>query len=204
MNDGMRELKHSEIPNDKGKLEERKIPDLMSNDKIQTDDMHTTKMQELVNADSLTGKYSNFTFSHFYLDEASLSLLKCRSEKKENKSIRQEVEEYIFNTHIDEYRRFEEVDTWTDKKKKFYQALDRLVDYHVRDIVDHIFNEKELQEIFQNDDKDDSEQVWKERFLEYTTKAIRLVKPSQRLMKDSMDINDYVEIELIENEDESK
>jgi hypothetical protein len=138
------------------------------------------------------------------LEEPSLILLKSRSEMMMNKTIIQEIEDDAYNTHIDEYKRSEEINSWNPKKKEFYDGLDRLVDYHVREIIDDVFQEKELQEIFQNDEKDNSEAIWKNRFLEYTTKVIRLVKPNQRMMKDSMDINDYVEIKLIDNEDDKK
>lgn len=139
------------------------------------------------------------------LSEQSLSLLKCRSDRKRNKKIMQEIEEEIYNTHYDELQRKREAEGWSENKRKLYENLDSLVDFHVEEVISHIFKEtKELQEIFQNDERDNAEQVWKERFLEYTIKAIRLVKPSTRLMNDTMDINDYVEIELIEHEDDSK
>jgi len=89
-------------------------------------------------------------------------------------------------------------------KKQLYEGLDRLIDYHIHEIIHHVFQEKELQEIFSNNENENSQETWKERFLEYTIKAIRLVRPSERLMKDSMNINDYVKIELIEHEDDSK
>jgi hypothetical protein len=136
------------------------------------------------------------------LEEPSLILLKSRSEMMMNKTIIQEIEDDAYNIHIDEYKRSEEINSWNPKKKEFYDGLDRLVDYHVREIIDDVFQEKELQEIFQNDEKDNSEAIWKNRFLEYTTKVIRLVKSNQRMMKDSMNINDYVEIKLIDNEDD--
>lgn len=145
---------------------------------------------------------SNYLISS--LEDSSLVLLKSRSEMKMSKTIIQEIEDDAYNMHIDEYKRSEEINSWNPKKKEFYDGLDRLVDYHVREIIDHVFQEKELQEVFQNDEKDDSEATWKKRFLEYTTKVIRLVKPNQRLMKDSMNINDYVEIKLIDNEEDKK
>jgi hypothetical protein len=137
-------------------------------------------------------------------EEGSITLLKSRSERRINKNIMQEIEEYMYNTHIDEYHRLQEIDKWSTKKRELYDSLDRLIDYHVNEIIDYVFKEPELQEIFQNDDRNNAMEIWKERFLEYTIKAIRLVKPSQRLMKDTMNINDYVEIELIEHEDDSK
>lgn len=82
--------------------------------------------------------------------------------------------------------------------------LDGLIETHVKQIIDHYFKERELKEIFQNDSRQNAEQIWKERFYEYTINAIRLVKPSQRVMDDSMDINNYVEIELIDYDDDSK
>lgn len=121
-----------------------------------------------------------------------------------NKSIKQELYEDAINTHEDDYDRRQEIESWSEKKKILYKNLDRLIDYHVDEIIEHVFQEKELQEIFQNDDRDNAEEIWKQRFLEYTIKAIRYVKPSQRIMNDSMDINDYVEIKLIEYDDDSK
>jgi hypothetical protein len=105
---------------------------------------------------------------------------------------------------MDEYFRQQEKQSWPQSKKDLYDKLDNLIDEHWTDIIDHYFQEKELQEIFQNDDRDDAEAIWKQRFLEYTLKAVRLVKPSQRIMNDSMNINEYVEIELIEFDDDSK
>jgi hypothetical protein len=137
-------------------------------------------------------------------DDEDITLLKSRSERTINKNIMQEIEEYMYNTHIDEYHRLQEIDKWSSKKRELYDSLDRLIDHHVNEIIDFVFKESELQEIFQNDDRKNAMEIWKERFLEYTIKAIRLVKPSQRLMKDTMNINDYVEIELIEHEDDSK
>lgn len=136
--------------------------------------------------------------------EEMLTLMKSRSENKVNKSIREEIEEYAYNTHADEYIRQQEIDSWSKRKQELYHNLDNLIDFHVDEIIDDAFMEKELQEIFNSDERDDAQDIWKDRFKEFTLKAIRLVKPSQRLMKDTMDINDYVTIELIDHEDDTK
>ncbi|CAI2382914.1 unnamed protein product [Moneuplotes crassus] len=134
---------------------------------------------------------------------ADPGLSKVRSEIVVSKSIRKEIEEYLYNTHIDEYNRNQEINDWNPKKRELFNDLDRLIDYHVHEIVDHIFQEEELQEIFKNQNKN-NEEIWKKRFLEYIIKAIRLVKPSERLMKDTMNINDYVMINLIDHENDKK
>lgn len=137
-------------------------------------------------------------------EEGNFNLLRSRSERVTNKPIMKEIEEYLYNTHIDEYNRQQEINEWNPKKKELYNGLDKLIDYHVTEIINYIFKEKELREIFLNGTSEENQQVWKDRFVEYTIKAIRLVKPSERLMKDTMNINDYVTIELIDHENDSK
>lgn len=166
-----------------------------SDTNVRTDQMRLQQMEDM-----LEDEDDNINS----IDENSLSLIKCRSEKKKPKSIMQEIQDDVYNTHIDDLQRRDELEGYSNQKKDLFNSLDRLVDYHVEEIITHTFQEKELQEIFKNDGGEDSEAIWKQRFLEYAIKAIRLVKPSQRLMKDTMDINDYVEIELIEHEDDSK
>lgn len=108
------------------------------------------------------------------------------------------------NINEDEFYRRQEIENWSEPKKMLYQNLDKLIDFHVSEIINKLFEEKELQEIFENDGRENAKEIWSERFLEYTLNAIRLVKPSKRIMNDSMDINDYVEIKLIEYENDSK
>ena len=108
------------------------------------------------------------------------------------------------NINEDEFYRRQEIENWSERKKILYQNLDTLIDYHVNEIIEKFFEEKELQDVFENDGRENAETIWRDRFLEYTLKAIRLVKPSQRIMNDSMDINDYVEIKIIEYENDSK
>lgn len=152
--------------------------------------------------DILTDEYFNEQMKDF--DESSISMQKFRSEKLWNKTIMEEIEDAEYNTHADDYQRMKDSEKWSKKKKELYDSLDNLINYHVDEIINHLFKEKELHEVFQNDDRDDAEDIWKQRFVEYTIKGIRLVKPSQRLMKDTMDVNDYISIKLIDYEDDSK
>lgn len=149
---------------------------------------------------------SNASFSKKNDDyEDSVShMTKSKSEKKQKIPFQQELYEDAVNISKNEFYRRQEVENWSEPKKILYQNLDRLIDFHVNEIIEKLFEEKELQEVFQNDGRENAEIIWKERFLEYTLKAIRLVKPSKRTMNDSMDINDYVEIKLIEYKNDSK
>ena len=174
---------------------ENTVQNVHSDFNVRTDQMRLQQLDDMLGEDE-----ENINS----IDENSLSLIKCRSERKLPKSIMQELQEDAYNTHIDDLQRRDELEGYSPQKKDLFNSLDRLVDYHVEEIIAHTFQEKELQEIFQNDDREDAEAIWKRRFMEYAIKAIRLVKPSQRLMKDTMDINDYIQIELIEHEDDSK